>query len=375
MKGNRFPLCYERGGIRMKYVLIGCGRISPNHIQAARNNGLKIAALCDLDQEAAIRLIRQFELEGVAVYTDHHTMLEREHPDLVAIATDSGSHARIALDCLEAGSHVLIEKPMALSLQEADQIIDTARACGLQVGVCHQNRFNRSVQYIRKAMEAGRFGKLSHGTAHIRWNRSRQYYDQAPWRGTWAQDGGCLMNQGIHSADLLRWMMGENVEEVMACTSQRQHPYIEGEDLALAIIRFAGGACATLECTTNVYPCNLEETLYLFGEKGTVKAGGISDNIIEHWAFADGLDDSETVKAEYGENPPDIYGYGHTPLYADLLEAIRTQRPCLVDGRSGRQALELVLAIYQSAATGQPVTLPLKQGSTLDFAGRFDRND
>lgn len=359
----------------MKYALIGCGRISPNHIQAAGNNGLKIAALCDLDQEAAIRLIRQFKLEGVAVYADHHTMLEREHPDLVAIATDSGSHARIALDCLEAGSHVIIEKPIALSLQEADQIIDTARTCGLQVAVCHQNRFNRSVQYIRKAMEAGRFGKLSHGAAHTRWNRSRQYYDQAPWRGTWAQDGGCLMNQGIHSADLLRWMMGEEVEEVMACTSQRQHPYIEGEDLALAIIRFAGGACATLECTTNVYPCNLEETLYLFGEKGTVKAGGISDNIIEHWAFADGLDDSETVKAEYGENPPDIYGYGHTPLYADLLEAIRTQRPCLVDGRSGRQALELVLAIYQSAATGQPVTLPLKQGSTLDFAGRFDRND
>ncbi|WP_301081957.1 Gfo/Idh/MocA family protein, partial [Faecalibaculum rodentium] len=298
----------------MKYALIGCGRISPNHIQAARNNGLKIAALCDLDREAAIRLIRQFKLEGVAVYADHHTMLEREHPDLVAIVTDSGSHARIALDCLEAGSHVLIEKPMALSLQEADQIIDTARTCGLQVGVCHQNRFNRSVQYIRKAMEAGRFGRLSHGTAHIRWNRSRQYYDQAPWRGTWAQDGGCLMNQGIHSADLLRWMMGGDVEEVMACTSQRQHPYIEGEDLALAIIRFAGGACATLECTTNVYPCNLEETLYLFGEKGTVKAGGISDNIIEYWAFADGLDDPETVKAEYGENPPDIYGYGHTPL-------------------------------------------------------------
>lgn len=359
----------------MKYALVGCGRIAPNHIQAAANNGLEITALCDLNPAAAEDLACQFGLADVSIYTDYRRMLKREQPDLVAVATWSGTHARIALDCLEAGSHVLIEKPIALSLQEADQILDTADRCGLQVGVCHQNRFNRSVQYIHKARTEGRFGQLSHGSAHIRWNRSKDYYSQAPWRGTWAMDGGCLMNQGIHSTDLLRWLMGDTVTEVAAYTARRQHPWIEGEDLALAIIRFAGGAMATLECTTNVYPCNLEETLYLFGEKGTVKAGGISDNIIEEWRFADGLDDPEAVKAEYGENPPTVYGYGHTPLYADMIEAVLHHRPCLVNGKEGRRALELVLAVYQSAATGQPVKLPLKQGSTREFEGRFDQDD
>lgn len=355
----------------MKYALIGCGRISPNHIAAARNNDLEIAALCDLNLDAASAVARHFGLKDLALYTDYVSMLAEVQPEVVAIATPSGLHASIALDCLRAGSHVIIEKPIALSLSEADAIISLAEEKFLQVCVCHQNRFNRSVQYIRKALEAGRFGRLLHGTAHVRWNRNAAYYNQAGWRGTWAQDGGCLMNQGIHSADLLRWMLGEEITEVMAYTDRLTHNSIETEDLALALIRFGNGSYGALECTTSVFPENLEETLYLFGSRGTVKAGGLSDNVIEEWSFADSQDESGQVKSVYGENPPNVYGYGHTPLYADLLDAIKGKHPCLVDGLAGRQALELVLAVYLSAATGRPVHLPLKSCRSLDFSGRF----
>ena len=181
------------------------------------------------------------------------------------------------------------------------------------------------------------------------------------------------MNQCIHNIDLLRWMMGDEVEEVMAYTDQLQHPYLEAEDLGLAIVRFSNGAYGLIEGTTNVYPKNLEETLYLFGEKGTVKAGGTSDNIIEEWNFADGLDDPDFVKATYHENPPNVYGFGHTPLYADVIEAIRDHRPPYIDGRAGKRALEMILAIYKSAAEHRPVKLPLETCSTNDFTGRFGK--
>ena len=225
---------------------------------------------------------------------------------------------------------------------------------------------------MRSAVEEGRFGRMMHGTAHIRWNRDKGYYDQAPWRGTWAQDGGALMNQCIHNIDLLRWMMGDGVSEVMAYTDQLKHPYLEAEDLGLALVKFSNGAYGIIEGTTNIFPKNLEETLYLFGETGTVKAGGHSVNILEEWRFADGQDDPEEVKATYHENPPNIYGFGHTPLYADMIEAIRQDRAPYVDGKSGKRALELVLAIYKSAAEGRPVKLPMERCSTMDFAGRFD---
>ena len=357
----------------MKYALIGCGRISPNHIEAAKNNHLEFTAMCDIVPEMMQEKAGRFELEAVRKYTDYHELLDREKPELVAIATESGKHASIALDCIAAGCNVIIEKPIALSIADADAIIDAGKEAGVVVCANHQNRFNKSVQYIRRALEEGRFGKLSHGAAHVRWNRGKGYYDQAAWRGTWAQDGGCLMNQCIHNIDLLRWMMGDDIDEVMAYTDQLQHPYLEAEDLGLAIVRFRNGSYGLIEGTTNVYPKNLEETLYLFGEKGTVKAGGTSDNIIEEWQFADRKDDPEEVKRLFSENPPNIYGFGHTPLYADVKEAIRTGRQPLVDGAAGKRALELVLAIYRSAADRRPVTLPLKECSTMDFAGRFDK--
>ena len=356
----------------MKYALIGCGRISPNHIEAAKNNNLDFVAMCDIIPEVMQAKSKRFELEATRQYTDYRELLEKEKPELVAIATESGKHAAIALDCIAAGCNVIIEKPIALSIADADAIIEAGKKAGVVVCASHQNRFNKSVQYIRKALEAGRFGKLSHGAAHVRWNRGKGYYEQAPWRGTWAQDGGCLMNQCIHNIDLLRWMMGDDIEEVMAYTDQLIHPYLEAEDLGMALVKFTNGSYGLIEGTTNVYPSNLEETLYIFGDRGTVKAGGTSDNIIEEWRFADNLDDPEEVKKRFSENPPNIYGFGHTPLYADVIESIQKGRPPLVDAEAGKRALELVLAIYQSAAEHGPVKLPLDHCSTMDFIGRFE---
>lgn len=357
----------------MKYALIGCGRISPNHIEAAKNNRLDFTAMCDVLPDVMEEKTEKFCLDNVNKYTDYKELLEKEKPELVAICTESGKHAAIALDCIESGCNVIIEKPIALSIDDANAIIEAGKRKGVLVCANHQNRFNKSVQYMRKALEEGRFGKLSHGAAHVRWNRGEHYYTQAPWRGTWAQDGGCLMNQCIHNIDLLRWMMGDEVEEVMAYTDQLEHPYLEAEDLGLAIVKFKNGSYGLIEGTTNVYPRNLEETLYIFGETGTAKAAGTSDNIIEEWKFADELDDPEEVKATFSENPPNIYGFGHTPLYADVIDAINTGRAPYVDGEAGKRALELVLAIYKSAAEHRPVKLPLESCSTLDFVGRFDK--
>ena len=183
------------------------------------------------------------------------------------------------------------------------------------------------------------------------------------------------MNQCIHYTDLLQWFMGSDVEEVFAYTDRLAHPYTEAEDLGLALVKFKNGSYGLIEGTTNVYPRNLEETLYIFGENGTAKAAGASDNIIEVWKFADELDDPEEVKKQFSENPPNIYGFGHTPLYADVIDAIVNKRAPLVDGEAGKRALELGLAIYKSAAEHRPVKLPLGDCSTMDFVGRFDRND
>lgn len=357
----------------MKYALIGCGRISPNHVVAAKNNGLDIVALCDLDLKNTEDKILKFELDkDTPQYLDYKKMLKEKRPDLVAIATESGEHAKIALDCIDAGCHVIIEKPIALSIEDADAIINKAKEKGVKVCACHQNRFNKAIKKIRDAIDKKRFGKLLYGTAHIRWARDHEYYDRASWRGTWKQDGGALMNQCIHDIDLLRWMMGDDIIEVVGMTDRLKHDYIEAEDLGIALVRFANGSYGIIEGTTNVYPKNLEETLYIFGEKGTVKAGGEAVNIIEEWNFSDYMEDPEEVKREYHELPPNVYGFGHTKLYADVIDAINNDREPYVNGEAGKRALELVLAIYKSQATGETVKLPLDKCSTKDFTGMFD---
>ncbi len=356
----------------MKYALIGCGRISVNHIAAAQANKLDVVAISDVLSEKMEEKRTKFALSDTTKrYADYKEMLASEKPELVAICTESGKHAKIALDCIDAGCHVIIEKPIALSLADADAIIQKAKAKGVKVCTSHQNRFNKSIQKIREAVEAGRFGKLFYGTAHIRWCRDKNYYDQATWRGTWEQDGGALMNQCIHNIDLLRWMMGDEVEEVVGMTDQLNHPYLECEDIGIALVRFKNGSYGIIEGTTDVYPKNLEETLYLFGERGTVKAGGTSVNKIEAWQFADGKDEEAKVIDEFHETPPNVYGFGHTSLYADMIDAIETDREPYVNAEAGKRALEMVLAIYKSATEGKTVKLPLKDVSTMDFVGRF----
>ena len=333
----------------MKYALIGCGRIAVNHIKAVVNNGLELVAVCDLVPEHIDILFEKTGYTGTPVrYTDYRQMLS-EHPELelAAIATDSGVHAEIALACLDAGLHVIVEKPMSMSMEDADRIINRARETGRKVAVCHQNRFNLAVQRMRSALDQGRFGRLSHGSVHVRWNRNRAYYEQAPWRGRWASE-----------------------EEVYGQTRQQFHDYLECEDIGMAVLKFRNGAIATIEGTVNVYPKNLEETLYLFGETGTVKLGGTSCNNIDVWDFAD-ADPDDDLSRGLKEATSNVYGNGHTSLYADMIEAIKDDRPPYVDAEAGRRALEVVLAIYRSQLTGLPVHLPLQDFASVDMTGLF----
>lgn len=358
----------------MNFALIGCGRIAGNHIKAVLETGLNLVAVCDVDPAAMQALLEKHALNGrtdIRRYTDYRELLANEELELVGIATSSGEHAPIALACIERGVHCIIEKPIAMRLSDADEIIRRSEARGVKVAACHQNRFNIAVQQLRAALEAGRFGRLSHGSVHVRWNRGEDYYTQAPWRGKWASDGGCLMNQCIHGIDLLRWMMGDEIESVCGFTQRRMHPYLEAEDVGMAVVRFANGALATIEGTTNVYPKNLEETLYVFGETGTVKLGGKSTNAIDVWQFADATEE-DARQSGFSESTANVYGNGHTSLYADMIEAIRTDRAPYVDARAGRRALELVLAIYKSEQTGGPVRLPLNDFASTDMAGTFD---
>ncbi len=357
----------------MKYALIGCGRISTNHIKAAVNNKLEIAAVCDVLPEKMEELLAKHGLEkdeSIKRYTDYKVMLEEIKPTLVSIATESGPHAEIALYCIDKGINVIIEKPMAMNMADADEIIRRSKEKNVKVCACHQNRFNVAVQKTRKALESGRFGRLSHGSIHVRWNRNQGYYDQAKWRGTWAQDGGCLMNQCIHGIDLLRWMFGNEVDEVYGATRQQFHDYLEAEDIGMAVVKFKNGAVATIEGTTNVYPKNLEETLYIFGEKGTVKIGGTSTNNIDVWDFADESDADQENKG-LKEATSNVYGNGHTSLFADVIDAINNDRQPYVDAVAGRNALEMILAIYKSQKTGEPVKLPLKDFASIDMKGEF----
>ena len=357
----------------MRYALIGCGRISTNHVKAVLNNQLEFVAACDIIQEQITELLKKHDLENISEikhYTDYKKMIDENELDLVSIATDSGKHAEIALYCIEHGINIIIEKPMAMSMKDANEIIRRSEMKKVKVAVCHQNRFNIAVQEMRKALEAGRFGKLSHGSINVRWNRNKEYYKQASWRGTWAKDGGCLMNQCIHGIDLLRWTFGDEVDEVYGVTKRQFHDYLEVEDIGIAVVKFKNGAVATIEGTTNVYPQNLEETLYVFGEKGTVKIGGKSTNNIDVWNFKDESElDRKNKSLE--EATSNVYGNGHTSLFADMIDAINNDRKPYIDAYAGRNALELVLAIYKSQKTGDVVKLPLEDFSSMDMMGEF----
>ncbi len=358
----------------MKYALIGCGRIAAKHINAILTNKLDLVAVCDILPNAMETLLSKYELEkdnNIKRYTDYTDLVDN-HPELqlISIATDSGIHAEIALYCIDHGINIIVEKPIAMSIADADEIIRRSEERGVKVSACHQNRFNIAVQKMRKALEDGRFGSLSHGSVHVRWNRGKAYYDQAAWRGKWASDGGALMNQCIHGIDLLRWMLGGEIEEVYGVICQQYHEYLETEDVGMAVLKFKNGTIGTIEGTVNVYPQNLEETLYLFGENGTVKIGGSNANNIDVWNFLD-MDQSEDHFQGLKEITTNVYGNGHERLFADMVDAIKRNRKPYVDAIDGRNALEVVLAIYKSKKTGKPVKLPLESFSSVDMKGTF----
>ena len=328
----------------MKYALIGCGRISTNHIKAVVNNDLELVAVCDIDPNAMESLLSKHGLEknnSIKRYTDYKKMIKENSIDIISIATESGIHAETALYCIDKNINIIIEKPIAMNMKDADEIVRRAKEKNVKVAACHQNRFNMAVQKMRNAMEEGRFGKLSHGSIHVRWNRNANYYEQANWRGKWASDGGALMNQCIHGIDLLRWMLGSEIDEIYGVTRQRFHDYLEAEDVGMAVIKFKNGAIGTVEGTVNVYPKNLEETLYVFGEKGTVKLGGTSCNNIDVWSFEDQCEDDGDVQG-LKEETSNVYGNGHTSLFADMIGAIENDRTPYVDAVEGRNALEVV---------------------------------
>lgn len=356
----------------MKYALIGCGMISPNHIKAALENGFEIVALCDLveaNRQKALELIPPEQREGVGLYADYQLMLAERKPELVAIALGSGLKRRLSVDCMRAGANVIVEKPIALSLADADEMIAEAKKAGVLLCVNHQLRFGDTVRAVKAEAEAGHFGRLLHGTVQVRRNRNKAYFDAGPWRGTWAQDGGALMNQCIHYTDLLQWFMGSPVTEVMAYTDRLTHPYVETEDLGLALVKFANGAYGMIEGTINVYPKNLSDSMALFGSEGTVALEGKTLEDAAAWRFAEGPQSRDEAMERFGV---EHMGGGHSSLYRNVADAIEHGAELLCPPEDGRAALELVLAIYQSAHDHCPVKLPLTGTASTDFAGMFD---
>lgn len=334
---------------KINFAIIGCGRISHKHVEALANNFDKanLVAVCDIIEEKADELKNEYinlinNQFATKSYIDYKEMFNKENIDAVAICTESGYHAGHVIDSLNNGKHVLVEKPMALSLKDANEMIKISRERNLKLGVCHQNRFNPPIQKLRKAIEEERFGKIINATARILWTRDDSYYKQAPWRGTKALDGGTLMNQCIHNIDLLQWMIGSEIERVH-CERDTFLRDIEMEDFGAILIRFKNGTIGLVEGSACVYPRNLEETLSIFGEKGTVVIGGLAVNEIKTWIFED-TKDYDTI--DNSTEIDSVYGKGHTPLYKDFIDSIADNREPLINGEEGKKALEIILRAY-----------------------------
>ncbi|MCL1918589.1 MAG: Gfo/Idh/MocA family oxidoreductase [Peptococcaceae bacterium] len=355
----------------LRFALIGCGRIAPKHAQALRVlSGTRLVAVCDPVGERREEFARNYQARP---HADYREVLACSDIDAVTIATPSGNHAAIGIAAAQAGKHVLVEKPMAMTLAQADGLIEACSTAGVKLGVIHQNRFNSSVKLLRQALEAGRFGRLTHGQATIRWNRNDDYYRQAPWRGTREQDGGVLMNQSIHNIDLLQWMLGP-VESVFGFTQTAMRP-IEMEDVAGAVLKFHNGAIGIIEAASTIYPANIEETLNVFGSEGSVIIGGIAVNRIETWEFPHSEEEKKRIFAAQKADPPTVYGYGHQELMADFVRAVEEEGTPAVCGEEGRKALEIVLAIYRCQESGTPVRLPVQKAGLHHMCGYMNRVD
>lgn len=342
----------------LRFALIGCGRISKRHSELLGHGqiqGGKLVAVCDVVAEKAEAIADKF---NVSHYTDMHQLMKSEEVDIIVILTESGSHAEHVLELTQYGKHIVVEKPMALTLDDADAMIRACDEANVRLFVVKQNRFNVPVLKMRDALTKGRFGKLVMGTIRVRWCRPQSYYDQNSWRGTWAYDGGVLTNQASHHVDLLEWTMG-NVESVFA-KSRTALVDIEAEDTAVVILKFKNGALGVIEATTATRPKDLEGSISILGGNGTVEIGGFAVNEMKVWEFENQEADDELVMEKYSVNPPNVYGFGHQAYYEHVVDCIENNKSHLVDGLEGRKSIELISAIYESIETGNEVFLRFK---------------
>jgi len=338
-----------------RIALAGCGRISKNHFDAIEKiDGLDLVAVCDVDPARAEKAASE---RGVACYSTYEKMLKEANAEVITIATPSGLHTDQGIAAARAGKHVVMEKPMAISLTGADALVQACDKAGVQLFVVKQNRLNPPIQLLKRAIDKDRFGRIYMASCTVHWARPQEYYDQAPWRGTWEFDGGAFMNQASHYVDLIQWLMGP-VESVMAKTATLARR-IETEDTGVALLKFRSGALGSIEVTMLAYPRNLEGSITILGEKGSVKIGGTAVNKVDFWQFAEPDDDDKLIEA-VETNPPNVYGLGHQGYYRNVLAVLRGEAKPDTDGRAGRKSLELILGIYESAKTGHEVPLPLR---------------
>lgn len=339
----------------IKFGVVGCGRIAKRHLDllgGGQIDGAELVAICD-NNPARLEAARQ--RHNVAAYGSLEQMLADPAVEAVTVLTPSGMHAEHAIAAAAAGKHVIVEKPMALRLEDADAMIAACDRARVKLFVVKQNRLNVPVVKTRQALEAGRFGRLVLGTVRVRWRRDQSYYDQDPWRGTWAQDGGVLSNQASHHVDLLEWFMGDVVS--VHARASRMLVDIEAEDTAIATLQFANGALGIVEATNAARPRDLEGSLSILGEGGTVVIGGFAVNKLMTWDFIDPQPGDDTVLEEFSVNPPNVYGYGHQAYYEHVVDCLKNDTAALVDGLEGRRSLELITALYESIETGQDVPL------------------
>jgi len=331
---------------KLRFALVGCGRISPRHADALKNHleNAELTAVCDLVPQKAEAIGKKYD---VPFYQDYNEMLSKHPVDVVSILTESGNHARHCVDIVNKyHTHIIVEKPMALTLPDADEMINACQTHGKKLFVVKQNRYNLPVIQLRKELDSGRFGRLIMGTVRVRWCRTQEYYDQDAWRGTKLLDGGVFTNQASHHVDLLEWMLGEPVSVFAKAKSFLAD--IESEDTGVAVITFKSGAIGIVEATTATRPKDLEGSLSLLGEYGSVVIGGFAVNQILTWEFTHPRPSDETTLTQFSENPPNVYGYGHLRYLEDVISSILQDTKPPVDGIEGRKSLELIKAIYRS---------------------------
>lgn len=339
----------------LNVALMGAGRIAKRHCEVLSSEDLSefaIAGICDPQFDRAESLGKKY---GVPYFGSIHDLIDHcPEVDVISVLTESGNHAKHVLEVASYGKHLVVEKPMALSLDDADQMIRACDENDVRLFIVKQNRFNAPVLKAREVMDSGGFGKMVMGTVRVRWCRPQEYYDQDAWRGTWALDGGVLANQASHHIDILEWFMGD-VESVFAYSSTAL-VNIEAEDTAVVVLKFRSGALGVIEATTAVRPENLEGSLSLIGDKGSVEIGGTALNEVRVWKFANSVESEEGID-ELSTDPPDVYGFGHAAYYRHVAEALSGRAGQLVDGLAGRKSLELITAIYESIETGKEVRL------------------